>query len=96
LKSRLHRNPSIIFPAGLGRQHLDRQFAGWGEAMAATRIAANGEYLAQCEKCKTWVKVTPQILRAELFFEVLQASFLCCALLQSATFTIEKDTTDFH
>jgi hypothetical protein len=27
---------------------------------------------------------------------VLQASFHCCALQQSATFTKEKDTTDFH
>jgi len=64
--------------------------------MPVTRITANGGYFAQCEKCKTWVEVRPEILRTELFFEVLQASFHCCALQQSATFTKEKDTTDFH
>ncbi|MBI4643201.1 MAG: hypothetical protein HY743_05615 [Deltaproteobacteria bacterium] len=61
-----------------------------------TRIAGDGKYLAQCERCGTWVEVRPETFKTELFFEVLQASFHCCGLHQSATFTREKDTVDFH
>ncbi len=64
--------------------------------MTITKIAADGKYLAQCRKCGTWVQVFPENCKAEIFFEVLQASFHCCGLRQSATFTIEKDTVDFH
>lgn len=64
--------------------------------MTVTRITGDGKYLAQCRKCKAWVEVHPETLRAELFFEVLQAAFQCCGLQQSATFTEEKDTVDFH
>lgn len=61
-----------------------------------TRIAEDGKYLARCGKCGTWVEVNPEIFKTELFFEVLQAGFQCCGLQQSATFTKEKDTVDFH
>ncbi|MCX5887892.1 MAG: hypothetical protein NTY36_00385 [Deltaproteobacteria bacterium] len=67
--------------------------------MTITKIAADGKYLAQCRKCGTWVEVCPEYpenCTPEIFFEVLQASFYCCGLQQSATFTIEKDTVDFH
>jgi hypothetical protein len=64
--------------------------------MTLTRIAPDGRYLAQCRKCAAWVEVLPETSRAELFFEILEASFLCCGLQQSATFTREKDTLDFH
>jgi len=64
--------------------------------MTLTRITGDGKYLAQCGKCATWLEVHPETLRTELFFEVLQAGFQCCGLQQSATFTKEKDTIDFH
>ena len=64
--------------------------------MTVTRITPDGKYLALCEKCKTWVEVNPEVFGAELFFELLQTTFLCCGLQQSATFTREKDTVDFH
>lgn len=67
-----------------------------GKSMTVTKIATDGRYLAQCAKCETWVEVHPKTSKAELFFEVLQASFYCCGLQQSATFTREKDTVDFH
>lgn len=67
-----------------------------GKSMTNTRITAEGKYLAQCFKCGTWVEVLPEPHQTELFFEVLKACFHCCDLLQSATFTREKDTVDFH
>ncbi|MBU4355892.1 MAG: hypothetical protein L6277_04990 [Desulfobacterales bacterium] len=70
--------------------------AAKGMAMTSSRISATGKYLAQCEKCGTSVEVHPEIFRAELFFEVLQATFYCCGRQQVATFTKEKDTVDFH
>jgi len=42
------------------------------------------------------MEVQPQTHGTDLFFEVLQATFQCCGLQQSATFTKEKDTVDFH
>jgi len=62
----------------------------------ATRITGDGKYLAQCRKCGTWREVHPQTQGSDLFFEVLEAGFQCCDLPQSATFTQEKDTLDFH
>jgi len=67
--------------------------------MTTTRIAADGKYLAQCRQCGAWVEVCPEHpenCRSEIFFEVFQLSFHCCGLRQVATFTIEKDTLDFH
>ena len=67
--------------------------------MTITKIAADGKYLAQCRKCGTWVEVcpeNPESCTAEIFFEVIKLNFHCCDLRQSATFTIEKDTVDFH
>lgn len=67
--------------------------------MIITKIAVDGKYLAQCRTCGTWVEVcpeSPQYGQAEIFFEVFQFNFHCCGLRQSATFTIEKDTVDFH
>jgi len=64
--------------------------------MTVVRITEDGKYLAQCRKCGTWTEVHPQTHDTELFFEVLQATFQCCGLQQSATFTKEKDTVDFH
>jgi len=67
--------------------------------MIKTKISADGNYLAQCCKCGIWVEVCPedpQYCKAEIFFEVFQFNFHCCGLRQSATFTIEKDTVDFH
>ncbi len=60
------------------------------------KVAIDGKYLAQCRKCGAWVEVHPETFGTELFFEVLQATFRCCNLQQSATFTREKDTIDFH
>jgi len=64
--------------------------------MTLTRISGDGKYLAQCGKCGAWVEVHPQTHGTELFFEVLQAEFECCDLQQTAIFTQEKDTLDFH
>ena len=64
--------------------------------MTITKIAADGKYRAQCRKCGIWVEVFTENRTAEILFEVLQASFYCCGLRQSTTFTIEKDTVDFH
>jgi flavoprotein len=67
--------------------------------MTMTKIAADGKYLAQCRQCGTWVEVcpdNPENCQAEVFFAVLQLTFQCCGLRQAATFTIEKDTVDFH
>lgn len=64
--------------------------------MTITRITADGKYLAQCQQCGAWVELHPQAYGTEIFFEVLQANFDCCGLQQSATFTIEKDTLEFH
>lgn len=64
--------------------------------MTATKVSGDGKYLAQCRKCREWTEVRPETLGTELFFEVLQATFSCCGLLQSATFIKEKDTLDFH
>jgi len=67
--------------------------------MTTTKIAADGNYLAQCRICGTWVEIrpeNPQYCKAEIFFEVFQFNFHCCGLRQSATFTLEKDTVDFH
>lgn len=67
--------------------------------MTITKIAADDKYLAQCRKCGIWVEVCPEnpdSFKAEIFFEVFQINFHCCGLRQSATFTIEKDTIDFH
>jgi len=64
--------------------------------MTLTRIAGDGKFLAQCAQCGTWVEVHPAPSEADLFFEVLLASFKCCGRQQSATFTREKDTLDFH
>jgi len=61
--------------------------------------------ILECPRCSaildrashgTWVEVFTENRTAEIFFEVLQASFYGCGLRQSATFTIEKDTVDFH
>ena len=67
-----------------------------GKKTASTRITADGRYLAQCRQCRAWVELSPEAAGAEIFFEVLQADFRCCGLHQSAVFTIEKDTWDFH
>jgi hypothetical protein len=67
--------------------------------MIKTKVTEAGKYLAQCRTCGTWVEIrpeNPQYGKAEIFFEVLQFTFHCCGLRQSATFTIEKDTVDFH
>ena len=67
--------------------------------MTTTKIGADGNYLAQCRQCGTWVEVGPEnphSCKAELFFEVFQFTFHCCGLQQSATFYLEKDTVDFH
>jgi len=48
------------------------------------------------KKCETWLEVHPETAKAELFFEVLQATFYCCGLQQSVTYITEKDTVDFH
>jgi hypothetical protein len=64
--------------------------------MSVTKITRDGKYLAQCSICGTWIEVHPQTHKAELFFEVLEAGFQCCGRQQSATFTREKDTLDFH
>ncbi len=64
--------------------------------MIATRMTDDGRYLAQCPLCGTWVEVRPATSQADLFFEVLHATFQCCGRQQSATFTKEKDALDFH
>jgi hypothetical protein len=64
--------------------------------MTVSKIAEDGKYLAQCRTCGTWLEVSPKNLSAEMFFVILEAEFYCCGLRQSATFTIEKDSVDFH
>jgi len=67
--------------------------------MAKTKIASDGRYLAQCEKCGAWVEVdpeNPEKFIPELFFEVFQVTFHCCGLRQTATLVKEKDWLDFH
>lgn len=64
--------------------------------MTNTKISEDGRYLARCQKCGTWLEVEVENRKAEIYFEVLEATFHCCGLRQSATFTMEKDTVDFH
>jgi len=53
-------------------------------------------YRAQCDKCGRWLEVRPQPGEAGGYFMERQASYSCCPLVQTATFTLEKDEIDFH
>lgn len=67
-----------------------------GKIMAITRITREGQYLAQCQQCGVWVELHPETVRADLFFEILEADFSCCGLRQSARFILEKDAIYYH
>jgi len=67
-----------------------------GKIMAITRISREGKYLAQCQQCGVWVELHPETVRADLFFEILEADFSCCGLRQSARFILEKDAIYYH
>lgn len=67
-----------------------------GRIMPITRITVEGEYLAQCQQCGVWVELHPKTVRADLFFEILEADFCCCGLGQSARFILEKDAIYYH
>jgi hypothetical protein len=53
-------------------------------------------YWARCRRCGAWHKVQPQVRGADAFFELSEAEFICCGEMQTARFTLEKDTYDFH
>lgn len=80
---------------GQGTRALPSPVTVQVENMGLTKIEA-GKYLAQCRVCGAWQEVHPQVTRADWFFEFLEAEFLCCSTNQSAIFTLEKETTDFH
>lgn len=64
--------------------------------MTISSITADGKYRAQCRQCGAWVEVHPETVKADLFFEILRADYCCCGVHQSAQFTVEKDSLDFH
>jgi hypothetical protein len=63
--------------------------------MSFGKVEGN-KYWARCEKCGRWLEVRPQPGEAGGYFMEWQASFSCCGLEQTATFTLEKDEIDFH
>jgi len=63
--------------------------------MVIVKIEA-GKFLAQCRVCGEWQEVQAQVTRTDWFFEFLEGEFTCCGPRQTALFTLEKETTDFH